>query len=39
LRLRSSGITLGKPLTEFQGVLTGVPNFVAGNAPLQSDAG
>jgi circadian clock protein KaiC len=39
LRLRASGIALGKPLTEFQGVLTGVPNFVAGSVPRQSDAG
>jgi len=27
LRLEASGITLGEPLTEFDGVLTGVPTF------------
>jgi circadian clock protein KaiC len=27
LRLQTSGITLGEPLTEFHGVLTGVPTF------------
>jgi circadian clock protein KaiC len=27
LRLEGSGITVGEPLTEFHGVLTGVPTF------------
>jgi circadian clock protein KaiC len=39
LRLQPSGVTLGKPLTEFQGVLTGMPNFISGGAPRQPDAG
>jgi circadian clock protein KaiC len=34
LRLESSGITVGDPLTEFQGVLTGVPVYQGrGAAP------
>jgi circadian clock protein KaiC len=37
LRLQASGVTLGKPLNEFQGVLTGVPTFVGG-APRQPNA-
>jgi circadian clock protein KaiC len=37
LRLQSSGVTVGHPLTEFQGVLTGVPNFVGDSEPRQSD--
>ena len=32
LRLSSGGITVGKPLSEFQGVLTGVPSYVGGSA-------
>ena len=28
LRMHASGITLGEPLTQFHGVLTGVPSFV-----------
>jgi circadian clock protein KaiC len=39
LRLQPSGVALGKPLTEFQGVLTGMPNFISGGAPRQPDAG
>jgi circadian clock protein KaiC len=39
LRLQPSGVALGKPLTEFHGVLTGVPTFVGGSAPRQPDAG
>ncbi len=34
LRLSSSGIQVGPPLTEFQGVLTGVPTYVGGLEPL-----
>jgi len=29
-RIGSSGVTLGEPLTNFQGVLRGVPNMIAG---------
>jgi circadian clock protein KaiC len=32
LRLEGTGITLGEPLTEFEGVLTGVPAFRGGDA-------
>lgn len=32
LRLSSGGITVGKPLSEFHGVLTGVPSYVGGPA-------
>ena len=35
LRMTEKGIVLGEPLTEFQGVLTGVPRFVGG-APRQA---
>jgi circadian clock protein KaiC len=33
-RISRTGITLGGPLSEFQGVLRGVPNFVGGLQPL-----
>jgi circadian clock protein KaiC len=33
LRLESSGVTLGEPLSEFHGVLTGVPLYKGGGAP------
>jgi circadian clock protein KaiC len=39
LRLRPSGITVGDPLTQFHGVLTGVPSFVGVIQPPTSDAG
>lgn len=32
--MSSSGITVGKPLTEFRGVLTGVPTYSSGTASL-----
>jgi len=32
LRLESSGITVGEPLVEFQGVLTGVPVYQGRSA-------
>jgi circadian clock protein KaiC len=32
LRLDSSGVVVGEPLAEFQGVLTGVPVFIGGKA-------
>lgn len=33
-RLTSEGIKLGPPLTEFQGILTGVPNYRGDASPL-----
>lgn len=33
LTMRKTGIVLGAPLTEFEGVLTGVPRLVGGSAP------
>jgi circadian clock protein KaiC len=39
LRLQSSGITLGEPLAEFRGVLTGVPTFVGTNMSQPADGG
>jgi len=41
-RISDAGLTLGEPLTEFQGVLRGVPTFVGNAAPLlasDSDGG
>jgi circadian clock protein KaiC len=35
-RIDSRGITLGEPLIGFQGVLRGVPEFVAGHVMLES---
>lgn len=35
----SAGLTIGPPLTEFQGVLRGVPAFVGGNVPLLNRSG
>ena len=36
LRLGKGGITVGKPLEEFQGLLTGVPTYVGpANPPMQ----
>jgi circadian clock protein KaiC len=35
LSMTENGIALGEPLTEFQGVLTGVPRIVGG-APRAS---
>jgi circadian clock protein KaiC len=34
LRLSSEGITVGDPLTEFQGVLSGIPHFKGNNETL-----
>jgi circadian clock protein KaiC len=31
------GMAFGKPLEQFQGVLRGVPSFIAGNTPLSQD--
>jgi circadian clock protein KaiC len=33
-RIGDQGLTLGEPLTSFQGVLHGVPNYSGGQAPL-----
>jgi circadian clock protein KaiC len=33
MRLHAGGISLGEPLREFEGVLTGVPRFVGGQMP------
>jgi circadian clock protein KaiC len=33
-RLTGSGVKVGPPLTEFQGILTGVPNYRGGASPL-----
>jgi circadian clock protein KaiC len=33
-KIDSSGITLGDPLHEFQGVLRGVPTYVGQSQPL-----
>jgi circadian clock protein KaiC len=32
--LDQSGITIGEPLVDFHGVLTGVPTYVGQSAPL-----
>jgi circadian clock protein KaiC len=33
-RLTAEGIKLGPPLTEFQGILTGIPTYRGGESPL-----
>src|SRR5690242_11469139 len=33
-RLTSDGVKVGPPLTEFQGILTGVPTYRGGKTPL-----
>jgi circadian clock protein KaiC len=38
LKFGSNGIHVGRPLTEFQGVLTGVPNYIGSKGPLLSGA-
>lgn len=38
LRIGSDGITVGKPLEEFQGVLRGIPTYVGKSAPLMESA-
>jgi len=37
-RINDKGISLGKPLEEFQGVLRGVPTYVGKSAPLMEKA-
>ena len=39
LTLTARGIQLGKPLTEFEGVLTGVPRQLSSGAPAPGSAG
>lgn len=34
LQLNSSGIQVGEPLQNFQGILTGTPTFLGGSAPI-----
>ena len=38
LRLDSGGVTLGEPLTDFQGVLTGTPSFRGADGSLTRPA-
>jgi circadian clock protein KaiC len=38
LKFGNTGIQVGRPLTEFQGVLTGVPNYIGSKGPLLSGA-
>jgi circadian clock protein KaiC len=33
-RITSAGLVLGEPLSEFQGILRGVPTFVGDRGPL-----
>jgi len=33
-RIDSSGITVGEPLSQFQGVLRGVPTYIGKESPL-----
>jgi circadian clock protein KaiC len=39
LRISSSGVTVGEPLTEFRGIMTGVPNYEGNTSllPTKSD--
>jgi circadian clock protein KaiC len=36
-RISSKGLTLGQPLSDFQGILRGVPQFVGGTLPGMSE--
>ena len=36
-RITPEGLEVGAPLKEFQGVLTGVPEYIGGSAPLLTD--
>jgi circadian clock protein KaiC len=36
-RIQSTGLSLGPPLEEFQGVLRGVPTYVGGHKPLMGE--
>ena len=37
LDINEGGISLGKPLSQFQGILRGVPNFVGSGSGLMGD--
>ena len=39
LRIDSSGVRVGQPLTEFTGVLTGTPEYTGDRRPLMEDRG
>ena len=39
LHMGDGRLTLGEPLSQFQGVLTGVPTFLGSNKVLQEAAG
>jgi circadian clock protein KaiC len=39
MRMSSDGITVGQPLNDFQGVLTGVPTYSKQAAPLLEESG
>jgi circadian clock protein KaiC len=36
-KVAPGGLTVGAPLRDFQGVLTGVPNYVGNTVPLMDD--
>jgi circadian clock protein KaiC len=36
-KVARGGLNVGAPLTEFQGVLTGVPRYIGGSTPLMHD--
>ncbi|MDQ6871834.1 MAG: AAA family ATPase [Gemmatimonadota bacterium] len=38
-KVQKGGLLVGEPLREFQGVLTGVPHYTGGAAPLLADEG
>jgi len=38
-RISSRGLMLGQPLSDFQGVLRGVPQFMGGSLPAMSEGG
>ncbi|MEO7366533.1 MAG: circadian clock protein KaiC, partial [Gemmatimonadaceae bacterium] len=37
-KVATGGLAVGDPLTEFQGVLTGVPSYLGQAAPLMADS-
>jgi circadian clock protein KaiC len=36
-KVGKGGLVVGRPLHEFQGVLTGVPRYIGGSIPLMQD--
>jgi circadian clock protein KaiC len=36
-RVEAGGLRVGEPLRDFQGVLTGVPEYFGGQSPLMRD--